>query len=502
MSQLAGAIYEKLKKLLKLHTDNNTIVKFKGMAGVDLSPGDLVAYRNEVLQTAFAEDVTTSDVVTAGTPATFESAETDLLSVAMLSATKAIVCYWDSGNPTYATACTLNISDDTITPGTPTTLALNLSEDYRAVFVGPFSEDLALLCYSTAMNSGGLLLPLTIDGDTITHSLCGFGEAALVISSPAANYFSTTKLNDSGFLMVYKESVAGLGYAARFALDSSPCFSMAGTLHSFDSDIIEIKTTGLSSDKVLACYLANTGSIGKVNLLTVGSPITSSGGVPLDAVNAVDDLVITALTSTKVLACYTLTATGHNIAVIVGIGSIPYVVSGSAVDFASSGVTGKSLTMLSSTKALLCYQDASDYGKALVLNIDDDNAITYGTPVAFESAAISGITVTALSTTKAIVCYKDASDYGKSCVLDATDDTITIWENPVGIVDQTAIAGNDVDVIIDGIVSDKFTGLVVGANYAVDIFGNLIMSDDDPRIGKAVSPTQLLLDNTDFEVKL
>lgn len=57
--------------------------------------------------------------ITPGTAAVFETGATLYMSVAPLSATKAIVAYADAGNSSYGTACVLDVSGSTITPATP-----------------------------------------------------------------------------------------------------------------------------------------------------------------------------------------------------------------------------------------------------------------------------------------------------------------------------------------------------------------------------------------------
>jgi isoaspartyl peptidase/L-asparaginase-like protein (Ntn-hydrolase superfamily) len=91
-----------------------------------------------------------SGTITAGTPAVFESASTSYISVAMLTSTKAIVCYSDNGNSGYGTACILAESSGTITAGTP-----EVFESAGTVYISAamLTSTKAIVCYSDVGNS-------------------------------------------------------------------------------------------------------------------------------------------------------------------------------------------------------------------------------------------------------------------------------------------------------------------------------------------------------------
>ncbi len=84
--------------------------------------------------------------------------------------------------------------------------------------------------------------------------------------------------------------------------------------------------------------------------------------------------------------------------------------------------------MLTSTKAIVTYRDNGNsyYGTACILDVSG-STITAGTPAVFESANTTYTSVTMLTSTKAIVTYRDNgnSSYGTACILDVSGSTIT-----------------------------------------------------------------------------
>jgi len=134
------------------------------------------------------------------------------------------------------------------------------------------------------------------------------------------------------------------------------------------------------------------------------------------------------LTSTKAIVSYRDNGnSNYGTACILDV-SGSTITAGTAVVFESAGTNYISVTMLTSTKAIVAYQDAgnSSYGTACILDVSG-STITAGTAVVFESAGTNYISVTMLTSTKAIVTYRDTgnSDYGTACILDVSGSTIT-----------------------------------------------------------------------------
>jgi len=88
--------------------------------------------------------------VTAGTPAVFESAGTNYISVAVLDSSRAVVTYRDNGNSGYGTACVLSISGTTVTAGAPAVFE-SAATNYTSVAVLDSSK--AVVTYQDNGNS-------------------------------------------------------------------------------------------------------------------------------------------------------------------------------------------------------------------------------------------------------------------------------------------------------------------------------------------------------------
>lgn len=117
--------------------------------------------------------------VTAGTPAVFEAADTDDISVCALSATKALACYSDAGNSDRGTAVILDISGTTITPGTP---AVFDTDAVGVTKVCALSATKALAVYNDTTNTDVDAVVLDVSGSTITPA-----TAVQVSTSVASN---------------------------------------------------------------------------------------------------------------------------------------------------------------------------------------------------------------------------------------------------------------------------------------------------------------------------
>ena len=132
-------------------------------------------------------DVSGTDL-TWGTPAAYESAQTYYSAVAALSSTKAIVCYSDVGNSNYGTACILDISGSTVTPATA---AVFESAATNSISVAPLSATKAIVCYKDDSNYGTACI-LDVSGSTITPATPAVFYSASS-SAPWVTALSSTK---------------------------------------------------------------------------------------------------------------------------------------------------------------------------------------------------------------------------------------------------------------------------------------------------------------------
>ncbi len=271
-------------------------------------------YSGEFTSGSFELSSAGQEELTAGTPAVFESASTTYISVAMLTSTKAIVTYQDGGNSNYGTACILDVSGSTITAGT--TVVFESATTYQTS-VTMLTSTKAVVVYQDDGNSDyGTACILDVSGSTITAG------TPVVFESATTNHTSVAMLTSTKAIVTYQD---------------------AG-----------------NSNYGTACILDVSGST-----ITAGTPVV----------------------------------------------------------FESAYTQYTSVTMLTSTKAIVAYRDVgnSGYGTACILDVSG-STITAGTPLVFNSASTYYTSVTMLTSTKAIVTYRDGgnSDYGTACILDVS----------------------------------------------------------------------------------
>ncbi len=318
--------------------------------------------------------------ITAGTSAVFESASTYYTSVAMLTSTKAIVTYKDVGNSEYGTACILDVSGSTITAGTPVVFE-SANTSYTSVTM--LTSTKAIVAYQDGGNSYyGTACILDVSGSTITAG------TAVVFESATTNYISVTMLTSTKAIVAYQDG-GNSSYGTACILDVSDSTITAGTPAVFESATTTyISVTMLTSTKAIVAYRDGGNSYyGTACILDVsGSTITA----------------------------------------------------GTAVVFESATTNYISVTMLTSTKAIVTYQDSgnSGYGTACILDVSG-STITAGTPVVFESANTIYISVTMLTSTKAIVTYTDGgnSSYGTSAIID-TETALYVTDQHVSAISE------------------------------------------------------------------
>ena len=180
--------------------------------------------------TACVLDISGSSI-TPGTPVVFESATTNYISVAMLTSTKAIVTYRDTGNLSYGTACVLDISGSSITPGTPAVFESALT-NYTSVAM--LTSTKAIVAYKDGGNSSyGTACILDISGSSITP------DVPVVFESGTTSYISAAMLTSTKAIVAYQDggnSSYGTGCVLPFLVPQQIC-GIADTTVSEDDDI-------------------------------------------------------------------------------------------------------------------------------------------------------------------------------------------------------------------------------------------------------------------------
>ena len=351
--------------------------------------------------------------ITPGTPAVFESAGTNYTAVAMLSATKAIVTYRDDGNSNFGTACVLDVSGSTITAGTPVVFESAIS-NYIAVAM--LSATKAIVTYKDAGNSNyGTACILDVSGSTITAG------TPVVFESANTEYISVAMLSATKAIVTYTDN-GNVARGTACVLDVSGSTITPGTPQVFESTFsIATSVAMLTTTKAIVGYVdVGNSSYGTACILNVsGSTITP--GTPQVFESASSNFTsVSRLTSTKAIVTYCdVGNANYGTACILDVDASD-ITAGTAVVFESASTDYISVAMLTATKAIVTYRDVdnSNYGTACILNVSG-SSITATNPAVFESANTAFTSVATLTSTKAIVTYGDYgnSGYGTACIL-------------------------------------------------------------------------------------
>jgi hypothetical protein len=194
---------------------------------------------------AYILDITGS-TITVGTAETFASGTGTYSSIAKLSDTKAIVTYQDSSNSDYGTACILDVSGSAITAGTPTVFE---SADVEWTAVVGLSSTKAVVCYRDTANSNyGTACVLDITGSAIS---AGTPE---VFETSSTWYIKATKLDNTRAVVVYSD-FGGSSYGTACALSISGSTVTPGTPVVFESASVDYPSVmAINSTTALVGY--------------------------------------------------------------------------------------------------------------------------------------------------------------------------------------------------------------------------------------------------------
>ena len=377
-----------------------------------IAGGDWELYSGEFIDGGFALSSATQ-VGIPGTPQVFESSTTYYISVAMLTSTKAIVCYRDAVNSNFGTACILDVSGTTITHGTPQVFESSTTQE---VSVAMLTSTKAIVCYRDAVNSNfGTACILDVSGTTITHG------TPQVFESSTTQEVSVAMLTSTKAIVCYRDAVNS-NFGTACILDVSGTTITHGTPQVFESSTTqEVSVAMLTSTKAIVCYRdVGNSSFGTACILDISNSTITSGTPQVFKSSKTQEVSVAMLTSTKAIVCYRdVGNSSFGTACILDI-SNSTITSGTPQVFKSSKTQEVSVAMLTSTKAIVCYRDAvnSNFGTACILDVSG-TTITHGTPQVFESSTTQEVSVAMLTSTKAIVCYRDVGNtsFGTACIL-------------------------------------------------------------------------------------
>jgi hypothetical protein len=202
------------------------------------------------------------------------------------------------------------------------------------------------------------------------------------------------------------------------------------------------------------------------------------------------DIAVSALSATESVVAFRDVGNSQYGTAIVG------TVSGGTVSWGAESVFNESETSpiavsaLSATEFVVAYRDAGNswYGTARTGTVSG-GTVSWGTESVFNDANTGAISVSALSAAEVVVAYQDVGDSSRGTARVGS----SLGRLPIGTAKSAASGGETVTVILGG-VSDVHSGLVPGTMYYLQADGSLGLTPTDYRVGLAISPTELILD--------
>ena len=199
------------------------------------------------------------------------------------------------------------------------------------------------------------------------------------------------------------------------------------TVFGGNNNVNYINATKLSNTKVIVCYMDNDNSqYGTACVLSISGSTITAGSPVVFYSTATTHISVTALSETKAIVVYhQANNNGYGTTSVLSI-SGSTITAGSAVVFESANSLYTSVTMLTSTTAIVVYTDTGNsyYGTACLLTVSG-STVTAGTPMVFRTSNSQWMTVATLSDTEVIVMFRLGNGYVTSCVLTISGSSIS-----------------------------------------------------------------------------
>jgi hypothetical protein len=314
----------------------------------------------------------------------------------------------------------------------------------------------------------------------------------VVFNSGSTNTPSAVALSATQFVVVYRDNgnsgfgtaVVGTVSGSSISFGSEVVFNSAST---YDSSV-----AALSATQVVVVYRdGGNSNFGTAVVGTVsGSSISFGSEGVFNSAQSVYTSVV-ALSATEVVVVYRDDGNSSFETAVVGTVSGSSISFGSEVVFSSAGWGYPSVAALSATEVVVVYVDHWNGFLMAVVGTVSGSSISFGSEFAF-SAQSEYPSVAALSATQFVVVYRDRRNswFGKAAMME----TLVMNGALLGIAKTAANGGESVPVVFLGI-SDGHSALVPGALYYGHLDGSLSAGPSGVRMGRAISPTQILLDS-------
>ena len=292
--------------------------------------------------------------VSVGEPTVFNSAYTNSISVAHLSESKAIVCYYDNGNSSHGTASVLSVSGTTVSAESKNDITLAKT---TKISVASLSESKAIVCYQDSGNSDyGTVRVLSISGTTVSAG------NKTVFNSASTSYISVATLSESKAIVCYTRSNNKI---ARVLSISGTTVSVGGetVFNSVENSFVSVEA--MSESKAVVCY--NTKSKGTACVLSISGTTVSAGSETTFSLEFFSSFSVAAISEGKAIVCGT--SNGKGTVYVLSISGTTVSVGGEMVfSFSFTNyISGAALPSSTGKIVTAFYDDTYDVGKTCVM---------------------------------------------------------------------------------------------------------------------------------------
>ena len=444
-----------------------------------VASGTLASGQTVALKTDGTVEAVSAVPESAGSSVVFEAAYSGDISSTFDSVNnKVVVVYRDNGNSDHGTAVVGTVSGTSISFGTPVVFNTRYTQATECVYDSTAGKIvIAYGDWASASAASGTAIVGTVSGTSISFGTAVTYRAASGSNTISYNTIAFDSTNNKvvicyrdGMNSNYGTAIVGTVSGTSISFGSAVVFESAATEYpwpAFDSTnnkvVIAYQDTGNSS--------YGTGIVGTVS----GTSISFGTAVVFATATVEYTRVCFDASTNKTLIAYSkASASNHGTAVVA-------TVSGTAISFGSPVTFNAASTYQigavyspTAKKTVITYRDVGNSGYGTLVN-----ATISGTSVSFSSefvfsAGSSSATAPAYdsNTNKVAIAYRDQanSNYGTSIVYTVPSSNNTDF---LGITNEAISNSATGEVAVQGGVSDKLSGLTVGADYYVQADGSI-----------------------------
>ena len=428
-----------------------------------------------------------------GSEYVFENATSYDIRTSPIGSSKFVIAYRDAGNSNYGTAIVATISGTSISYGTPVVFNSVLTSQTTIAYDA--SNDKVLICYR-GTSSYGYGIVGTVSGTSISFgSQSGFGT-----NRRATALASVYDPNNQKILITYIDQGNGDYGTVQAATISgtSVSFGSANSFNNGSTGSTDIAYNVDDSNFIVGYKDTAAGGYAYARVGTFNGTSFSFGSETVVSYDTAEKIKISYTTDSKVVLVYQNGSNSNNATAAVG------TVSGTSISF------GTTLTVSTTTnafdldvtydttnaKVVFVYANATTSGLVRPATVSG-TSLTLETATTFNTGAVnSSLCINyGADTGSCLIAYTDGgnSSYGTAAVFKNVSSNNTDF---IGISDAAISDTASGSVTIKGGISTNVTGLTPNQNYYVQSDGSLSTTASDVLAGKALSSTSINLDYT------